>query len=148
MKVEAVQHIPAPTNKGDLRKLLGNLTYMSNYVPQFSHSTKPLQKFLNKDAAWEWTTEQQVALDKIREYLSTSPTLQIFDTVKPTTVTTDASGFELGTVLLQRGKPVAYASRSLAPAGKINSRSNNDFWALCGLWNGSGLTRLVVRFGF
>ena len=47
--------------------------------------------------------------------------LQHFDTTKPVTLQVDASKVSLGAVFIQndskdRGKPVAFASKSLAPA--------------------------------
>ena len=45
--------------------------------------------------------------------MSNAPVLRFFDAGKAPTIQCDASSTGLGTVLLQEGQPVAYASRSL-----------------------------------
>ena len=53
---------------------------------------------------------------KIKEILSTAPVLSYFDPTVTSTIQADASQHGLGACLLQKGKPIAYASRSLNPA--------------------------------
>jgi hypothetical protein len=75
-----------------------------------------LQRLLKADAAFEWTVEHERALQAIQEELQSEKFLVIFDPSLPTQIATDASGTGLGAVLLQNGRPVSYAARSLTKA--------------------------------
>ena len=63
-----------------------------------------------------WGPQQEKALTKIKEILSTPPVLSYFDPTVTSTIQADVSQYGLGACLLQKGNPVAYASRSLNPA--------------------------------
>ena len=62
-----------------------------------------------------WDQPQIEAFSKIKEILTHSPVLAYFDPDKPITLQVDASQHGLGAALMQEGKPVAYASKSLTP---------------------------------
>ena len=65
------------------------------------------------DTVWAWESEQQAAFEKTKTALTTLPVLAYFDKDKDHIIQTDASKTGLGTVLLQEGQPVVYASRTL-----------------------------------
>ena len=49
----------------------------------------------------------------MKEAITAASTLAYFDSSKPVTIQTDASKRGIGATLLQNGRPVAYASKSL-----------------------------------
>ena len=55
-------------------------------------------------------------LAKVKEILSSAPVLNYFDPTAVSTIQADASQSGLGACLFQKGKPIAYASRSLSPS--------------------------------
>ena len=65
---------------------------------------------------FNWGSEQHTALTKVKKVLSSAPMLHYFDPKVVSTVQADASQSGLATCLLQKGKPIAYASRSLSPS--------------------------------
>jgi hypothetical protein len=71
---------------------------------------------LKADAAFEWTVEHERALRAMQEELQSEKFLVIFDPFLPTQIATDAGRTSLGAVLLQNGRPVSYAARSLTKA--------------------------------
>ncbi|KAJ9562865.1 hypothetical protein OSB04_008025 [Centaurea solstitialis] len=71
----------------------------------------------SKCAFWlrEWGIKQQEAFDELRRRLCEAPVLTLPEGVEDMVVNCDASHQGLGTVLMQRGKVIAYASRQLKP---------------------------------
>lgn len=116
-KIEALCKMPDPTNVSQLRAFLGLSTYLSKFVPNIAATAKPLSDLLS--GSWNWTPACAEAAATIRDHLSKSPILAIFDPQLPTRVEVDASGGGLGAVLTQKQpgdvwKPVYYASRKLS----------------------------------
>ena len=60
-----------------------------------------------------WDNSQQQAFDKVKQTITQAPVLAYYDPHKPLTLQVDASKHSLGATLLQEGKPIAFASKSL-----------------------------------
>ena len=81
-------------------------------------TTKPLRDLLSKQNRWAWGQAQEEAFNKVKTILSSAPVLALFDPNLNTVVSSDASSFVLGAVLLQIQtddfcRPVAYISRAM-----------------------------------
>ena len=117
-KVAAIQQIAPPTNVKELRRFLGMTNHLSKFTPNLAETTKKLRDLLAKKNHWTWGEPQQKAFEKIKQQLSSSPVLAIYNPEKQTIVAADASSYGLGAVLSQiqsdgTSRAVAYASRSL-----------------------------------
>ena len=113
MKVKEVVDMPKPTSKEDVRRLIGMSNYLSPYIPNMSEITSPIRSLLKNNVQFQWLPEHSLAFDKIKEVLMSDPVLQFYEPNKAVTIQCDASKSGLGACLLQEGRPVAYASRSL-----------------------------------
>ena len=89
---------------------------MSPFIPRLSEHTANLRDLLKKDSIFNWNKCHEKALQQVKSLISKEVTLAYFDPTKPTTIQVDASGRGLGAALLQEGKPIAFASKSLTPA--------------------------------
>ena len=102
------------------------------FIPNISTILRPVTKLLKKDKEWTWGEPQSQALNKVKEALSSTPTLAFFDLTRKTTVSTDASSYCLGGVLLQDHewiqKPVAYCSRTLTTTCSILFKDSRRSW--------------------
>ena len=119
-KVRAIQQVRTPANVGDVRRFLGMINQMGKFAPNLAEVTQPLRELLKKQNQWMWGEPQQRAFTRVKEMLTSSPVLALFDPNLETILSADASSFGLGAVLLQRQptgdlKPVAYISRSMTP---------------------------------
>lgn len=115
-KLEAIQKLKRPTNKLQLQRVLGTITYLGKFVENLSAITEPLRRLILKDTEWIWEHEQEEAFMKIKRIMMTPPVLAYYDVNANVTLSVDASSKAFGAVLLQNGKPVAYASKSLTKA--------------------------------
>ena len=83
---------------------------------------QPLRKLTHKDAEWQWTQEQEHTLKSLKVAVTQAPVLKYFSPQAQTEGQGDASQNGLGFVLLQKGQPVTYASRTLIPAEHTENR--------------------------
>ena len=83
-------------------------------MPNLASESAPLRKLLQKNIVWQSEKEEQEAsFQKLKQMASSALVLGYYNTSKPLTLSVDASSRGLGAVLLQDGKPIAYASRAL-----------------------------------
>jgi hypothetical protein len=76
-----------------------------------SDMSSPLRKLTENTVEWEWTKEHDVSFTTLKAMATNAPVLRYFDHKLPLTLSVDASSKGLGSVILQRGQPIAYGSR-------------------------------------
>ena len=114
VKMQAIRDFPVPRKIDELRRFLGMVNYMSKFLPQATNVLHPLYNLLKKDVPWIWSESQTNAFESIKEMIVDSPVLSFYDPNKELTLENDASEYGLGTALIQDGRPIAFASRSLS----------------------------------
>ncbi|WVZ90111.1 hypothetical protein U9M48_036441, partial [Paspalum notatum var. saurae] len=112
-KVSTVTNWKVSEIPKEVRGFLGLADYYRRFIENFSKITKPMTSLLEKDAEFRWTSAQQAAFDELKKRLTTAPVLTLPDQQKKFIVYCDASRDGLGSVLMQKGKVIAYASRQL-----------------------------------
>ena len=110
-KVDTIIQMQPPMNKQQLSSFLGMVTYLSQYMPNISSLTADLRGLLRKDALFQWSEAHDVGFQKIKNQISQDVCLRYFNTTKEVVLQVDDSQVGLGAVLLQDGKPVAYAQK-------------------------------------
>ena len=120
-KITAITKMEKPEDVSALRRFLGMASYYRKFVKNFSSIAQPLFKLLEKDSVYKWNEDCQVAMDTIKEKLTSEPILRHPDFNREFTIQTDASYQGLGAVITQvdnNGNEyvVAYASRTLSKA--------------------------------
>ncbi|KAK3093011.1 hypothetical protein FSP39_010012 [Pinctada imbricata] len=112
-KIAAITSMPEPKCKKELQRFMGMVNYLGKFVRNLSDINQPLRELLEKDISWHWDERHAKSFKALKKALTESPVLQYYDQRKPVTLSVDASSQGLGACLLQEGRPVAYASRSL-----------------------------------
>ena len=109
-----IQRMKAPQNVAQLQEFLGIATYMSPFIPNLSQKTATLRDLVKKDAEYIWTDSHNAAFEATKSLICRDVTLAYFDPQAESVIQVDASSRGLGAVLIQHGKPIAFASKSLS----------------------------------
>ena len=96
-KLKAIQELKEPKNKKELKSFLGAIQYLSKYIENLSAQTDLLrQLLLKKKNKWNWTTEHSEAFTQLNRKITEIPCLAHYSSIRPNTITTDASTKGLG----------------------------------------------------
>ena len=79
----------------------------------YGHMSKPLSALLKKDQ-FKWSEEADSAFQQLKAAMVSPPVLALPNFSQEFIVETDASGSFIGAVLMQRGHPLAYISKTLS----------------------------------
>jgi len=112
-KVQEVLDWKVPTSVHEVRSFLGLAGYYRRFISEFSKTSKPMTRLLQKDEKFVWMPECEEAFHKLRTMLTSAPVLAQPDIEKPFDVFYDAFGIGLGYVLMQEGRVIAYALQQL-----------------------------------
>ena len=138
-KVKAIADMAEPQDIASLRHFLGLVNHLMKFCPNLAEKMKPLRDLLKKESAWVWGPAQQQAFQQLKADLASEQVLALYDSEKETMVSSDASSFGLGAVLLQKQpsgnmRPMAYASRSMTETehhyAQIDKEAMAITWAL------------------
>ena len=104
--------------------------YVRDFVPNMSAATAPLRNLLKKDVIFQWLPAHDEAFKNLKNLIANSPILTNFNEKLPIEIQCDSSKAGLGSVLLQKKRPVAFASASLTPAECNYSQSEKELRAV------------------
>ena len=114
-KINAIVAMKAPTNIKQVRSFIGAVTYYRDMWPRRSHILAPLTNLTGK-GTFNWNDNHQQAFDTMKALMVEDVLLRYPDHNLPFQINTDASDYQLGSVILQQDIPVAYYSRTLSIA--------------------------------
>ncbi|KAG8481073.1 hypothetical protein CXB51_025807 [Gossypium anomalum] len=89
-----------------------------------------LTSVIKKNSAFFWSEEQEKSFILLKDHLTNAPLLVLPDFDKTFEIECDASGIEIGAVLTQEGKPVAYFSEKLSGAPLNYPTYDKEMYAL------------------
>jgi len=115
-KVEAIKNIAPPKTQRELRRFIGIINYYRDMWIRRSDVLAPLSKLTSKTVKWQWTAVEQKAFDTMKRIIARETLLVYPDFNQPFIIYTDASHTQLGAVISQNNKPIAFYSRKLNPA--------------------------------
>ena len=110
---------------------MGMINYLNRFSPVISQISDPHRQLMKKKGPFVWQPEQQKAFQELKQVITEAPVLAYYDPNKENVIQSDASMKGLGCVLLQDGRPVYYASRSLNDAETRCSNIDRELLAAC-----------------
>jgi hypothetical protein len=128
-KVQAILALNPPNNVKELRHFLGMVQYYRDMWAKRSEMLAPLSDLVGecgetkttrknkvKKKPWHWDSIHQIAFDNVKTTIAKEVVLAYPDFTKPFDIYTDASTKQLGSVITQDNRPIAFFSRKLSGA--------------------------------
>ena len=118
-KIQSILDWKTPASVKDVRSFLGLAGYYRRFIEGFSKIAKLMTELLKKPdllkkgKKFEWPEKAEESFQILKVKLTSAPVLTLPDTSKDFVIFCDASLLGLGSVLMQDGHAVAYASRQL-----------------------------------
>jgi hypothetical protein len=130
-KIEAILAIDPPTNVKELRRFLGMVQYYRDMWMRRSKMLAPLTDLVGecgqtkatkakgtKKAPWHWDEIHQQAFDLVKTTIARDVVLTYPDYSEKLEIYTDASNSQIGSVITQKNRPLAFFSRKLSDTQK------------------------------
>ncbi|GJW82775.1 putative reverse transcriptase domain-containing protein [Tanacetum coccineum] len=112
-KIESIKDWASPMTPTEIHQFLGLAGYYRRFIEGFSKIAKSMTKLTLKGIKFDWGEKEENDFQLIKQKLYSAPILDLPKGSKDFVVYCDSSHKGLGTVLMQREKVIAYASRQL-----------------------------------
>ena len=142
-KVQAILALKPPTNVKELRRFLGMVQYYRDLWARRSEMLAPLTDLVGecgqtkvtrakgtKKVPWHWDEVHQKAFDAVKTTIAKDVVLAYPDYSKVFQVYTDASSTQLGSVITQSNRPLAFFSRKLSETQRKYSVTEIELLAI------------------
>ena len=126
-KVQAILVLNLPNNVKELRHFLGMVQYYQDMWARRSEMLAPLTDLVGscretkttrvnktKKKPWWWDPTHQQAFDNVKVAIAKETVQAYPDFSKPFEIFTDASSMQLGAVITQDNRPIAFFSRKFS----------------------------------
>ena len=118
-KIQGIVDLQRPKTTTEVKALIGMVQYLYRDMwKSCSHILTPFTAVSSgkKGSKRKWTKELEEAFHAVKKMVQTENLLTYPDWTIPFTIQTDASDYQLGTVISQNNKPIAFFSRKLPKA--------------------------------
>ena len=131
MKIQTLQDLPPPKNHKQLQSFLDLINYLQPFFPNLASKTTFLREQI---LHWDWNPSTDATFQKLKQWICKkllNTTFAYFDCTKPVVLQTDASEYGLGAVLLQDGRPIAFASKTLTNVETRYANKEHKHLSIC-----------------
>ena len=119
-KVSIIKTLLPPTTIKGIRSFLGHAGFFRRFIKDFSKTSRPLCKLLEKDAKFDFNESCRFAFEEIKSILVIAPIMATLDWNKEFKIMCDVSDYVMGAVLGQRTeksfRAIYYASKTFIEA--------------------------------
>ena len=128
-KIQPIIDMQRPTTITQVRSFVGSVNFYRDLFPRRSHILAPLAELPSK-GKFQWLPEHEQAFQEMKSILCRDCMVRYPDHNIPFEIYTDASDYQLGAVIMQNGRPVAYYSRKLNPAQRNYSTMDKELLSI------------------
>ena len=142
-KVQSILALTPPKNVKDLRRFLGMVQYYRDLWARHSEMLAPLTSLVGecghtkttkrlkvRKKPWHWEEVHQKAFDDVKATIARDVTLAYPDYSQGFEIYTDSSKLQLGAVLTQDNRPLAFFSRKLSRMQQKYSLTEQELLAI------------------
>jgi hypothetical protein len=112
-KLRDVLNWKPPIDVLEICNFLELVGYYRRFIQDFSNIAKPMTRLLEKGKVFKWTQDCQDGFEELKKHITTVLVLVLPNLSKDFDIYCDASRRGLGSVLMQDGQVISYASRQL-----------------------------------
>ncbi|GJS61505.1 ty3-gypsy retrotransposon protein [Tanacetum coccineum] len=128
-KVSAVSEWPIPMSQRQVRGFLGLAGYYRRFIKDYATLAVPLSDLLQKND-FKWGGMKDAAFSALKDRLTHAPILCLLNFEDTFVIEADASGVDIGAVLLQNGQLLGYFSRKLGPRMRVAATYQKELFAI------------------
>ena len=122
--MEVVKSWLSPSSPTDIQSFLGLDGHYQRFVEVFLSISSSLMALTQKNSMFEWSESCEKSFQLLKDRLTSASILTLLEETKGFVIYRDASRVGIGSVLMQHGKVIAYASRQLK-RHKKNDRTHD-----------------------
>jgi hypothetical protein len=111
-KIDVIVKWHEPKGVTKVQSFLGAVQYWRRFIPNFSFIASPLHALTSVKKTFQWEGKKHKSFDILKEKISIAPVLALSNLQKLFEIEIDASGYVMGTVLMQYRKPICYHSET------------------------------------
>ncbi len=139
--MQAILVLNLPNNVKELRHFLGMVQYYWDMWARHSEmlaphtdlvgecgETKTTRMNKTKKKPWRWDPIHQQAFDNVKAAIAKETVLAYPDFSKPFEIYTDASSAQLGAMITQDNRPIAFVSRKLLKCNRNTVSQKLNSW--------------------
>jgi transposase InsO family protein len=134
-KIDAIRKMTAPTNRKELRRFIGMVNFYRDMWIRRSELMTPLSNLTSKAVKWQWTKVENDAFEALKRLIGREVLLSYPDFSKPFEIHTDASDYQLGAVIHQDNKPIAFYSKKLNSAQRNYTTTEKELLSIVATLN-------------
>src|SRR3979490_1929369 len=102
VKVRGVTEWPTPKNRKEVQSFLGFANVYRHFIKDFSLHARPLFDLTKKEVQWKWGEDEEGALRKLKDQITSAPVLTFPDDTWRYRVEADTLDFATGATLSQQ----------------------------------------------
>ena len=129
-KVQAIVNLEPPKTRKDVRRFIGMINFYRDMWRKRSELLAPLTRLTSKDVKFAWTEVEQKAFEGIKRVLARETLMAYPQFDLPFVIHTDASDTQLGAVISQEKKPIAFYSRKMSPTQKRYTTTEQELLSI------------------
>src|SRR3979490_3639280 len=101
VKVWGVTEWPTPKSRKEVQSFLGFANFYRRFIKDFSSHARPLFDLTKKEVQWKWGEDEEGALQKLKDQITSAPVLTFPDDAQMYRVEADASDFTMCVTFLK-----------------------------------------------
>ena len=129
-KVQALLNIKAPTTRRQLRGFIGMVNFYRDLWIRRSDVSAPLTALCSEKVPFKWLPIHDQAFKTLKRIIAHHTTLTYPDFTKSFDIHTDSSDTQMGAVISQDGKPIAFYSKKLNPSQRNYTTTEKELLAI------------------